>query len=121
MSFLKRRPAAEQDAQVFVATIPSTTVHEGKMTTAKVNDRKIILTRWEGQLYAFHSECPHAAADLSKGSLHRWKITCADHDYCFDIRDGRLTWPEDEYYRLRTFEVKEEGGVVMVKIVSSKQ
>ncbi len=115
MSFFGRRPAAEQD-EGFVASVPSTTVHEGQMTTVKVNGRKIILTRWEGKLYAFHSECPHAAADLSQGSLHRWKITCADHEYCFDIRNGRLTWPEDEYYRLRTYEVKEEGEMVMVRV-----
>jgi nitrite reductase/ring-hydroxylating ferredoxin subunit len=104
-----------------VAVVAGSAVREGEMTAVSVNGRKLILTRWEGRLYAVNSECPHAAADLSRGSLHRWKITCPEHEYCFDIRDGRLTWPEDEYYRLRVYQVKQEEGVVMVKIVNGKQ
>jgi nitrite reductase/ring-hydroxylating ferredoxin subunit len=83
---------------------------------ANVAGQRIILLRWEGRVYAVHSECPHAAADLAKGELHRWKLTCPEHHYCFDVRNGRLLWPEDEHYRLRTFEVKEEEGVVKVRL-----
>ena len=37
------------------------------------------------------------------------------HDYCFDVASGRLVWPDDEPYRLRRYDVKEEGGVVKVR------
>jgi len=116
---LKHRPG--RDGQGFVAAVPGTAVHEGEMMTLTVNSSKLILTRWEGRVYAMNSECPHAAADLSRGALHRWKITCPEHEYCFDIRNGCITWPEDENYRLRMYEVKEEEGIVMVKIVGSRQ
>ena len=111
MSRFKHRP--ERDEQGLVAAVPGAAVREGEMTTIQVHGRKLILTRWEGRVYAIHSECPHAAADLSRGALHRWKITCPEHDYCFDIRNGRLLWPADEHYRLRMFEVWEEVENVM--------
>ena len=61
---------------------------------------------------------PHAAASLSDGSLSRWKVSCPDHGYCFDIRSGRITWPEDEFYRLKRYDVTVEAGEVRVKLDS---
>ncbi len=99
-----------------MATVDAARVVEDEMTAVQVRGRRVILTRVDGALYAIDSACPHAAADLSRGSLRRWRICCHEHDYCFDIRSGRLVWPEDEPYRLRRYEVKEEGGVVMVRL-----
>lgn len=118
MPLLKHRP--ERDEQGFVVAVAGAAVCEGEMTTIQIDGRKLILTRWEGRVYAINSECPHAAADLARGALHRWKITCPEHEYCFDIRNGRITWPEDENYRLRLFEVKEEEGVVMVRVMGER-
>lgn len=114
MPILKRGGAARSDE--FVSTVPAAGVREGEMTATRVNGRKVILTRHEGQLYAVDSLCPHAAADLSQGSLRRWRLCCHEHDYCFDLRTGRIVWPEDEVYRLRRYEVKEEDGVVKVRL-----
>lgn len=86
------------------------------MHRVRVGKRAILLIRWEGQLYAVDASCPHAAADLGKGELHRWKLTCADHDYCFDIRNGSILWPEDEFYRLKRYPVHEENGSVYVQL-----
>jgi nitrite reductase/ring-hydroxylating ferredoxin subunit len=71
-------------------------------------------------LYAIDSACPHAAADLSRGTLRGWQICCHEHDYCFDLRSGRIVWPEDEVYRLRHYETKEENGVVLVRLTPSR-
>ena len=108
------------NADEFVDVARSDTIHEDTMTAVKVGGRKIILTRHAGRLYAFDSTCPHAAADLSKGSLRSWQICCHEHDYCFDIRSGRIVWPEDEVYRLRRYETKEENGAVLVRLTPSK-
>lgn len=114
MSFFKRDRTQTDDEFIDVAGTES--VREGQMMTVEVQKRKIILTRHAERVYAIDTICPHAAADLSKGSLRSWQICCHEHDYCFDIRTGRIVWPEDEVYRLRRFEVKEENGRVLVRL-----
>ncbi len=105
------------DAAGFVGTgVAATAVQVDTLTLVKVNGQRIVLARWENELFAFSDDCPHAAASLSDGSLNRWKVSCPDHGYCFDIRNGRITWPEDELYRLKRYELKIEGGEVRVKV-----
>jgi nitrite reductase/ring-hydroxylating ferredoxin subunit len=87
------------------------------MTTVTISGRRVILTRHNERLIAIDSACPHAAADLSKGSLRSWQLCCHEHDYCFDIRTGRIVWPEDEVYRLRRYQTLEEGGLIKVRLV----
>lgn len=100
----------------FVVAVRSDMVHDDAMTAVKIGGRKVILTRHADRLYAFDSACPHAAADLSQGSLRGWQICCHEHDYCFDVRTGRIVWPEDEIYRLRRYETKEENGAILVRL-----
>lgn len=114
MPLFSRGKSDSRDA--FVDTVPSARVEENEMTPVQVYGRKIILTRCDGVVFAIDSICPHAAADLSKGTLHRQRLCCHEHDYCFDIPSGRILWPEDEVYRLRRYEVKEEAGVVKVRL-----
>lgn len=114
MSFFKRDRSQVDDGFIDVAGTDS--VRAGQMLTVEIQKRKIILTRHGERVYAIDTICPHAAADLSKGSLRSWQICCHEHDYCFDIRTGRIVWPEDEIYRLRRFEVKEEDGRVLVRL-----
>lgn len=106
----------EFKADAFVETVSASQVKEDVMTTVRISDRKIVLTRHNGKVYAIDSLCPHAAADLSKGSIRSWQVCCHEHDYCFDIRTGRIVWPEDEVYRLKRYEVKEENGVVLIRL-----
>lgn len=113
MDFLK---AARPDAEGFFEATAADSVQPNAMIKVKIEGRQVVLTRYEGQLYAFSAICPHAAADLSQGTLNRWKVCCPDHGYCFDVRSGRLLWPEDEPYGLRRYPVKEENGIVKVKL-----
>lgn len=114
MPFHKRDKPHSKDGYFDVAGVDS--VHEGQMTTVEIQRRKIILTRHGDRLFAIDTLCPHAAADLSKGKLRSWQICCHEHDYCFDIRSGRIVWPEDEVYRLRRYEVKEDKGRVWLRL-----
>lgn len=116
MPLFKRGPAA--DAEGYIEAIAADGVREDEMTAVSVGGKKVILTRHAGRLYAIDSACPHGAADLSEGSLHRGKLCCHEHDYCFDVRSGLLIWPNDEPYRLRRYDVKEEDGVVKVRPVA---
>ncbi len=116
MPLFKNDAPATADGFIDVASADS--VHEGRLMTVVVQKRKIILTRHENRLFAIDTICPHAAADLSQGSLRSWQICCHEHDYCFDIRTGRIVRPEDEVYRLRRYQVKEEGGRAWVRLVA---
>ena len=113
MPLFKRGPTA--DAEGFIEAIPAAEVREDEMTAVRVGGKKVILARHNGRLYAIDSACPHGAADLSEGTLRRGKLCCDEHDYCFEIASGRLVWPDDEPYRLRRYDVKEEDGVVKVR------
>ena len=113
MPLVGRGPAAQDG---FVTAARSDAVGEEGMTAVKIGGRKVILLRHDGQLYAVDSLCPHAAADLTQGSRRSWQICCHEHDYCFDVRSGRIVWPADEFYRLRRYEVKEEDGAILVNL-----
>lgn len=100
----------------FLIAARSQDVVEGVMIKVKVGGRAVILTRFNGRLFAIDALCPHAAADLAGGSLRSWQLCCHEHDYCFDIRTGRIVWPEDEVYRLRRYEADEQEGNIRVRL-----
>jgi nitrite reductase/ring-hydroxylating ferredoxin subunit len=110
------RQKMKSDDTGFYTAVPTTAVKPDQLTKVEINGQPILLTRWQDELVAVSALCPHAAADLSKGEFYRGKIECPDHGYVFDVRNGRTLWPEDEMCRLKRFVVKEEGGVVKVKI-----
>ena len=111
-TFKKDKP----DAAGFYTAVPAPTVRENEMTVVNLGGKKIILTRWAERLAAFDHACPHASADLSKGELHRGRIICPDHEYKFDVGNGRILYPPDETYCLKRYPVKEENGHVKVKV-----
>jgi nitrite reductase/ring-hydroxylating ferredoxin subunit len=115
MPILKRRRENDSPAE-FTYAAQGDAVAEDAMTVVKLGGRKVILTRHNGQPYAIDTTCPHAAADLSRGTLRGWQICCHEHDYCFDMRNGRIVWPEDEVYRLRRYETKEEDGAIFIRL-----
>lgn len=114
MIFFRRKKTADADGFYTVAAADQ--VQPDVMTPVQVNGRALILTRRKGEAIAFAARCPHAAADLGKGELHRGQIICPDHGYKFDVDNGRLRWPPDEPYRLTRYPVKEEDGVIKVQV-----
>lgn len=100
----------------YETAVSANSLRPGEMMPLVVNGHALILTRYEGEVVAFSGRCPHAAAPLEKGLLYRHKLTCPDHGYCFDIRNGRTLWPPDEAVRLRRYPVKEEDGRLWVKV-----
>jgi 3-phenylpropionate/trans-cinnamate dioxygenase ferredoxin component len=105
-----------KDPGEFIPAIAIDQLPDARLTAVTVQGKRLILALVEEQVYAFDRLCPHAAADLMKGSLGRCRICCHEHDYCFDLRSGRIVWPDDEHYQLRVYEVREEGGMILVKI-----
>jgi len=114
MKFFRKKVTADADGYFPILSL--TEIEEGGISAATVNGQKIVLTLYQGRLIAYDSKCPHAAADMSRGSVSGWKAVCPDHGYCFDLRSGRLSWPEDEPYRLKLFPTKIVSDTVFVKI-----
>lgn len=90
-------------------------IEPGRLYKVKIEGREVVLTKLGDQIYAFGNNCPHGAASLAKGSISRYKISCPDHGYCFDIRSGGIIWPEDEHYRLDQYQVKFADGQIMLR------
>ena len=108
---------AESDADGYFETgITAVSLKSTPMQAVKINGRKVVLVQYENKRVAFDSKCPHASADMSQGELHRWKLYCPDHSYCFDVRNGRIAWPEDEVYRLKMFDLKTINDMIFVKL-----
>lgn len=99
----------------FETAVSAADVQPNQMTVVEINGRKIILTRWQGKVVAFSNRCPHAAADLCQGELYRGKIECPDHQYVFNVGNGRILWPPDEPLRLKRYETREENGRVYLE------
>lgn len=112
--FWQKKAAADEEG-FYDTGLEAAAVQPGKIQVTRINGQKIVVTRYDGQLYAYHSQCPHAAADMSKGEVSRFKAICPDHGYCFDVRNGRILWPEDEPLRLKTYPVKVQDGRVLIK------
>lgn len=115
LPFLSRRPQPDPDGFYPTGIAPGT-VAADQMRLARLGNKKVIITRAGGEIVAFGSVCPHAAADLSEGRLARGQIKCPDHGYTFDVRSGRATWPEGEGCRLFRYPVKVEGDEIMIKV-----
>lgn len=113
MAFFKR---AKADSAGYYEAAEAATVRENEMTVVKVKGEKVIVTRLQGRLIAFSAICPHAAADLTQGELHRGRVICPDHEYKFDISSGRTLYPPDELYCLKRYPVKEEDGKIKIQL-----
>lgn len=98
----------------FIRVAGSDDVQEEQLWRGRAGKRPVLLTRYNGVVVAVDAVCPHGAADLGEGMLNRHKLFCPDHGYCFDIRSGDILWPEDELYRLKRYETREENGSVYV-------
>ncbi len=110
------RKKSQPDAEGFVTAVAAADLPEGQTLSLVLNGVKVILVRWQGSVYAVSSICPHAAADLSGGEFYRGKIECPDHGYCFDVRNGRTLWPEDEMIRLKCYPAKEVDEQIKVRV-----
>ena len=56
----------------------------------QINTQQFCLANTLKGFVVFQKECPHAGADLSRGTLNIFnQIVCPFHAYIFDLNDGR--------------------------------
>ena len=84
---------------------------ENNIAVVELEDRIICVARYEGNLYAFPRQCPHAGGPLNEGWIDaQGNVACPVHGYKFGLKTGRH--PADGGYLLRRWRVeKREDGI----------
>jgi nitrite reductase/ring-hydroxylating ferredoxin subunit len=78
----------------------------------RVNGKKVVLGRLDGQLFAFDALCPHAGGPMELSECEGAIVSCPLHAWRFDLNAGGK---ELHGYRgLPLKKVKTEGGAVWV-------
>ncbi len=61
---------------------------EGDMRSVMLGGREVLLCNVEGAVFAYDDPCPHLGNLLSTGTLEGHVLTCAAHEWSFDMRTG---------------------------------
>jgi nitrite reductase/ring-hydroxylating ferredoxin subunit len=68
-----------------------------------------------GAIYAFGDTCPHQQFSLAESVLKGFQVSCALHNWTFDVRDGKPCPPLIET-RIPVYEVKVEAGSIKISL-----
>lgn len=71
----------------------STQIKEGELFPVTFENKKAILTRIDGTVYAVENKCPHLGMPLTKGKICNNAVTCRWHGATFDLKTGaNIKW-----------------------------
>lgn len=85
---------------------------EGEMAGVHLGTVDVLLCNVDGEVFAYEDRCPHLANPLSKGVLDGGVLTCAAHEWTFDVRTGTGVNPASAC--LRRYPVRLDGEHVFV-------
>jgi toluene monooxygenase system ferredoxin subunit len=85
---------------------------EGDMRSVMLDGRKILLCNVEGAVAAYDNSCPHLGNLLSMGTLEGHVLTCAAHEWSFDVRTGGGINPSGAC--LQRYPVRLDGDRVLI-------
>lgn len=74
--------------------------------------RKICVVKQNDNLFAVHSRCPHAGADLSQGWCVNGNIVCPYHRHEFDLKTGKGKAGQGNYINTYPLESRDDGVYV---------
>ena len=97
-----------------VKVASSAQVKENKPLAVRVDDKKIVLIRYHGQVLAFRDSCPHQGAPLSHGVIKDGRLICMYHGWKFNLSDGGFTG--NTQLKLKRFDAREKDGEVFVDV-----
>lgn len=88
-------------------------IAEGELIEAGPRERRLLVTRIDGELYAVDLWCTHEQVNLAGGSLIDGEVFCPRHFSSFDVKTGKVTGPPATQ-SLGSYPVREEAGEVFV-------
>ena len=84
------------------------------LATFKMEGRQLVAARAaDGRPFALDNRCPHEGYPLAQGDLKGCTLTCAWHNWKFDVRDGGCTLGGEP---VRAYPVRERDGVVEIDL-----
>ena len=90
----------------------------GKLTL-EVDERLIVLIRFEGDVYCIDDVCTHDGGPLGDGDLIDCTIACPRHGARFDLKTGAaLSMPATEPTAVH--DVKLEGDDILVRLTEEE-
>lgn len=102
-----------ENGYIEVATVSS--FPESGILPLEVDDRFIVLVKFEGQYFCLDDVCTHDGGPLGEGGLLGNCLVCPRHGAQFDIRSGQpVTMPATE--PTTTHLVSIDGDSILVKL-----
>jgi 3-phenylpropionate/trans-cinnamate dioxygenase ferredoxin subunit len=65
-------------------------VKDGEKKKVALDDKTLLLTKYQGTYYVIDNKCPHMGGSLYDGKLEGYRITCPRHGSVFDVRTGKV-------------------------------
>ena len=90
-------------------------VPAGQLKAVEVGNLRVVLANVEGDLYALEDQCSHQDFPLSAGLIEGRQVECVFHGARFDLETGKPACLP-AVRPVRTFEVKVDGGEVLLRI-----
>ncbi len=89
----------------------------GSLATVKRHPHQLVVIRTTtGDIFALDNRCPHEGYPLAQGDLKDCSLTCAWHNWKFDVRDGTcLLGGED----VRSYPVRVRDGALEVDLTDA--
>ena len=64
---------------------------EGKRKFLKIDDRKVLIINYSGDIYAIEPICPHLKLPIKRGKItENGEIVCSFHRSKFDLKTGEV-------------------------------
>ena len=87
-------------------------IEEGKGKVVEIDGKEIAVLNYKGKFFAISNACAHMQGPIGEGICSEGKVTCPWHGWEYELESGKNTF--DENIKLDTYEVKIEGGDVLV-------
>ncbi|WP_207511060.1 Rieske (2Fe-2S) protein [Longitalea luteola] len=85
------------------------------IAVVEVKGKKICITRFGNEWFAFAYKCPHASGIMSEGYVDAvGNVVCPVHRYKFSLKNGRNTNGGGYYLKTYPVEVREEALFVAI-------
>ena len=90
-------------------------LNDGQLLSFDYDDKKIMLAKMQGKIFATDRTCTHEEADLSTGILTEQGVTCPLHLSVFNIENGvPQNLPAEK--SLKTYNLKIEENEIYLEV-----
>lgn len=98
----------------FVRVAAVSDFRPGTIKEIEIQGKPIALANVSGQFYAIDNICLHRGGPLGQGWVEGDRVECPWHGWQFDLKTGECAFNPSA--KLPTYEVKVEGGDVLVAL-----